>query len=117
MTSLTVAAQIEALRNLVVGAVEDWNAEHPHRLRSHLERAAIYVTHVYADGSDHPTYAISVECSLVGPGALTFHGSDLATVAEHARLTVEHKLDVELRARAERDVGAHDDERRFALAV
>jgi hypothetical protein len=96
--------------------VNDWNDAHPHRLRSHQERAAIFVTHVYADGSDHPSYAISVECSLIGPGALTFHGADLASVAEHARLTVEHKLDVELRARAERVHDEADSERRFALA-
>jgi hypothetical protein len=116
MTSLTVAAQVEALRKVAFDAIEEWNAGHPSRLRGHKERAAVYVTHVYADGSDVASFAITVECTLAGTGPLTFHGPDLATVAEHARLTLEHRIETELAHRAERE---YDDafDRRYGIAV
>jgi hypothetical protein len=100
MTNLIAADQIAALRGLVFGAVASWNAAHPHRLRSHHEHAAVNVALVYGDADGAPRYAVTVDCTLSGSAPLTFHGTDLATVAEQARLTLEHKIDVELHRRA-----------------
>jgi hypothetical protein len=70
----------------------------------------------YADASGAATYAVKVVCSLSGSPQLTFHGHDLGAVAEHARLTLEHRIDAELQLRATK---LDDDEfdRRYGVAV
>jgi hypothetical protein len=116
MMTLTVADQLAALRSVVFEAVADWNAAHPHPLRSHQEHAAVHVTQVYADATGVPSYSITVVCALAGSAQLAFHGPDLATVTEHARLTLEHRIAAELQHRAEKQ---HEDEfdRRYCMAV
>jgi hypothetical protein len=102
MMTLTVADQLAALRGVVFGAVEQWNAQHPHPLRSHQEHAAVHVTQVYGDATSVPSYTVTVVCGLSGAPQLAFHGADLAAVIEHARLTLEHRIAVELAQRAEK---------------
>jgi len=93
------AVQVAELRATVFKTVQDWNAAHPQRLRSHREHASIRITQTYTDDSDAPNFTIVVECQLAGTGPLTFHGSELSEVAEQARLTVERRLDAEIQLR------------------
>jgi hypothetical protein len=102
MSTLHPDEQIAALRRAVFEAIETWNAAHPHPMRSHREHGAVHVTQLYTDAGGSVSYAITVECALSGTPHLTFHGTDLAAVAEQALLTLEHKIDVELRRRAAR---------------
>jgi hypothetical protein len=96
---LPVPDQLAALRTVVFGATDSWNAAHPHPLRSRKEHAAINVTHVYADAAGKPSYAINVVCTLSGAPPLAFHGHNLMAVAEHARLALEHRIAAEVRRR------------------
>jgi hypothetical protein len=116
MTSLHVADQLSALRNAVFGAIESWNTAHPHPLRSHREHGSVNVTQVYADATGIPSYSIVVVCALSGTAHLTFHGHDIAAIAEHARFTLEHRIAAELKRRADK---AYEDEfdRRYGVAV
>jgi len=114
--TLTVVDQLSALRSYLFAEIDRWNGEHPHPLRSHHERGSITVAQVYEAATGAPTFTITIVCTLAGPGQLVFHGHDLATVAEHARLALEHRVAAELQRRDEK---AHDDafERRFGIAV
>lgn len=116
MMTLTAADQLTALRSVLFEAIADWNSRHPHRLRSRHEHGSVSVTQVYADAGDVPSYTVTVVCALAGTGQLAFHGQDLPAVVEHARLTLEHRIAVELQRRAEK---AYDDEfvARFGIAV
>jgi hypothetical protein len=116
MMTLTAADQLAALRSVLFETIADWNGRHPHRLRSHHEHGSVSVTQVYADAGDVPSYTVTVTCTLAGTGHLAFHGYDLPAVIEHARLTLEHRLAVEL---AQREEKARDDEfvARFGIAV
>lgn len=116
MTSLTSADQLATLRQLVFEAVDAWNAAHPHPLGSHREHASVSVTQVYADASGAPSHIITVVCALAGSAQLTFHGHDLATVAEHACLTLEHRIEAELQRR-EQKLLESDFDRRYGIAV
>jgi hypothetical protein len=107
MTSLKFADQLAALRSVVFGAIDSWNAAHPHPLRSRQEHGSVNVTQAYADATGIAGYTILVVCALSGMPQLTFHGQDPAAVAEHARLTLEQKIAAELQRRADR---AHDGE-------
>jgi hypothetical protein len=113
--SVNETSQLSALRNLVFGEIQRWNAGHPHPLRSHQEHGSVSVTEVYADSGGAPSYAITVVCALAGSAQLAFHGHDLAAVAEHARLTLEHRISAEVQHRAEK---ASDDafDRGYAVA-
>ncbi len=102
MLTLTETAQLSALRDVVFGTIDDWNSIHPHPLRSHLEHGSVNVTHAFTDAGGTPSYTIAVVCTLAGSAPLAFHGHDLAAVAEHARLTLEHRIVAELEHRAER---------------
>jgi hypothetical protein len=102
MLTLNETAQLAALRDVVFGTIDDWNSIHPHPLRSHHEHGSVNVTYAYTDSGGMPSYTIAVVCTLAGSASLVFHGHDLATVAEHARLTLEHRIGAELEHRAER---------------
>jgi hypothetical protein len=115
MSSDHAAREIAQLRELVFGAVESWNAAHPHPLRSRHERGSVSVAHVYGTAGGPPSYAIRVECALSGTPQLSFRGTNLAAVAEQARLTLEHKLEVELRRRA--GSGRYETHHRHGIAV
>jgi hypothetical protein len=116
MLTLTAVDQPTALRSLVFAAIDRWNAAHPHPLRSHQEHGSVNITQVYADAGGVPSYTITVVCALAGSGQLAFHGHDLEAVAEHARLTLEHRIETELDRRADK---AREDEfdRRYSFAV
>jgi hypothetical protein len=102
MPNVTSTDPVFTLRGMVFEAVEAWNTAHPHPLGSRREHATVNVTQVYADTSGTPSYTITVACALSGSAQLTFHGHDLATVAEHACLTLEHRIPAELQRRAEK---------------
>jgi hypothetical protein len=116
MIGVSETVQLAALRSVVFGAIDDWNAAHPHPLSSRHERGSINVSVTFVDARGSASYAIKVTCSLSGSAHLTFHGPDLAAVAEIARLTLEHRIAVELQQRAAK---AADDEftRRYRVAV
>jgi len=116
MTSLNSADQLTALRSVVFGAIDDWNAAHPHPLRSHHERGSINVNLEYANATGIASYSIIVVCALAGTAQLRFHGQDLVVIAEHARLTLERKIAAELKRRAD---NACEDEfdRNYGIAV
>ncbi len=103
MTSLNDTDRLTALRCVVFGAVESWNAAHPHPRRSRQERASLNVTQIFGDTSGLATYSITLICTLAGAAPLTFHGQNLAGVAEHAQLTLERKIVAELERRAQKD--------------
>jgi hypothetical protein len=101
MSDSSDAGQVAELRRTVFHAVRDWNTAHPQPLRSHRERATINITHTSTDANETPKYTIAIECQLAGRPSLTFHGHELGAVAEQARLTVGHRIAVELQLREE----------------
>jgi hypothetical protein len=113
MMSLDVADQLAALRSVAFGAIDRWNVTHPHPLRSRQEHGSVNVTQVFTDATGIASYSITVVCALSGVAQLTFHGQDLAAIAEHARLTLESKIAAELHRRADKD----DFDRRYDVAV
>jgi hypothetical protein len=117
MTSTNGIDQVSALRKLVFGAIDGWNAEHPHPLSSHRERGSISVSVLVNDATGMPNYTIKVICGLAGADHQTFHGHDLDAVAEHARLTLERRIAAELRHRAENEHAAATIESRYGIAV
>ncbi len=116
MMSLTVNDQLSALRSVVFGAIDAWNATHPHPLRSRKERGAVNVTHAYTDASNDGTYLITVVCAPSGSAQLTFHGDNLADVAEHARLTLEQKIAMQSQRRAGKTYD-HEFDSKYGVAI
>lgn len=105
--------QLDALRALLFGAIDQWNTAHPHPLRSHHEHGSLNITQGYSDANGAPSYSITIVCALAGSAPLAFHGHDLRAVTEHARLTLGHRIEAEAAQRAEK---ARDDafERAYA---
>jgi hypothetical protein len=116
MTSVAFAVELAALRGVVFGAIENWNAAHPLVRGSQRQRGSLNVTQLYTDASGAPSYSITVLCSLTGTSQLTFHGHDQAALAEQARLTVERKIAAEVQRRAGE---AYEDglNEKFGIAV
>jgi hypothetical protein len=108
--------QLAPLRSIVFGAIDAWNTNHPQALHSRRERGCVNVAQVYADASGAPTYTITIVCALAGPAPLTFHGHDLAATVEHACVTVERRIEHELRGRALK-VSEYEAERKYGVAV
>jgi hypothetical protein len=114
MLNLTVTDQFMGLRTAVFGALESWNAAHPHPLPARKEHAAINVTAAYTGAAGEPSYMITVVCTLLGSAPLAFHGPDLVAVAEQARLALERRIGAEVEGRA---VKSREDARRRELGI
>jgi hypothetical protein len=114
MSQADAAAQLAALNTTVLGAVDGWNQHHPQRLPSRKELASIKITERHV--GTVVIYSITIKCKLASPDPMAFHGPNLAKVAECARLTVERKIESELRRHEQK---ASDDAQfvqRFGIA-
>ncbi len=97
MSHADAAAELAALNTVVLGTLDDWKLHHPQPLPARKERASIKIAERHVGSV--VIYSITVKCKLASQDPMSFHGLNLAIVAESARFAVERNIETELRRR------------------